>query len=228
MKINFMSRIISLFILSFVLLVFQPGVSYTQTSKIGEVSDRGAMLRSFVIPGWGHYYVNPDSWNTGRIYLGTDIVLISAYFGFNANANRLDNNLRSFAMQYAGTDISRFGRSYRLNVGDFSSIDQYNDFQERSRNWDRIYIDVNQYYWNWESDQKRREFIQLNNRVDRSRQQLPALFSLMVVNRVISGIHAYNAARSHGDQRQGRAALYLSQPVISEGTGYQATVLIRF
>jgi hypothetical protein len=227
MKINCMSKsVIIAFLCIFIVfnseIINAHGYSLQDTRS----KDTGAMLRSFILPGWGHYYVNPDSWSTGRLYLGTDIILIGAYFGFSLNANMLNNNMTSFAVQHAGTDVSRFGRNYRLNVGDFSSIFEYNDFQERSRNWDRIYSDINQYYWNWDSDQKRREFVQLNNRVDRSKQQLPALFSLMIVNRVISGIHAYNASRNYSEHRL--ATLYVSQLSVSDGVGYQATLNIRF
>jgi hypothetical protein len=229
MKTNFMSKLMRLVAVFMVISACTIASASGIQQRTDGISDTGAMFRSFVLPGWGHYYVNPDSWNTGRIYLGTDIILIGAYFGFTVNANRLDNNLRSFAQQYAGTDIGRFGRSYRLNVGEYSTIKDYNDFQERSRNWDRIYSDVNQYFWSWESEQKRREFVQLNNKVDRNRQQLPALFSLMVVNRVISGIHAYNASRNYSREDSSlSASLYVSQPTLSNGIGYQATLNIRF
>lgn len=207
-------------------LLFLESPSFNSDEFTDGPSPAGALLRSFVLPGWGHYYVNKDDWNRGKIHLLADITLIGSYLGLTINANRLENNLYTYARQHANTEIRDRGRDYLLSVAEFISIDAYNDYQERSRNWDRIY-DVNTANsWHWDSDQHRLSFLKLDNRVQHNRQQLPAIASLMVVNRIISGISAYSRAAR---MRQDRASSFtITVPEGTGGHGFQANYRISF
>jgi hypothetical protein len=183
----------------------------------------GALLRSFVLPGWGHYYADSKNWNRGLIHLGADLALIGAYTGYSLSANRLENNLTTFANQHAGVDLKTRSRDFLLSVAEFKSLDEYNDYQLRSRNWDKIYEPTASNYWNWDSDQNRRSFVQMDTKVQDHRQQLPAVVSLMVVNRVISGIHAFTKARGMHNN-----AASMSVTIPSTGHGLLANYRISF
>ena len=170
--------------------------SYPPLDEMTEVSPVGALLRSIVLPGWGHYYVNKAHQTRGLIHLGSDLTLIGAYFGISIHANRLENNLQTFAGQHAGTDIRNKNRDYLLSVAEFNSLEAYNDYQERSRNWDKIYEVNAANYWSWNFEQNRLSFLKMDTKIQDNRQQLPAVLSLMVVNRIISGISAFTLARN--------------------------------
>lgn len=189
-----------------------------------EPTGAGALLRSFVLPGWGHYYANPTDWNRGKIHLATDISLLGSYFGFRANANRLEQNMFTFANMHAGTRIDNRGRDYLLSVADFNSLDEFNDYQERTRNWDRLMDNTPENQWNWSNNDRRLEFNDLNNRVERNRQQLPAIISLMVVNRLIAGVNAFTTAL---DQTNA-SVLTFTIPDHSRGHGFQANLRVSF
>lgn len=157
---------------------------------------RGAFLRSLAVPGWGHHYVDNQNWTRGQYHLAGDIILIASYFGLDARAGNLQGQYITLAQLKAGVDISSRDRTFRLAIGNFSNLDEYNDFQLRRRTWNMLIDDTPDNQWQWASADDRARYRDLREDVDRTRQQLPALISLMVVNRVISGISAYNRARS--------------------------------
>lgn len=156
----------------------------------------GAFIRSLVMPGWGHYYANSDQWTRGQVHLGSEAALIASYFGFSIRANNLQNQYETLASLKAGVDISNRNRSFQLAIGDFNSLQEYNDFQLRSRNWHRLYQDESVNGWNWENEKDRENYNNLRSDVDRVKNQLPAILGLMVVNRVLSGLSAYRRVKS--------------------------------
>lgn len=154
-----------------------------------------AFLKSLVLPGWGHYYVNKNNWTRGKIQMAADAALIISYLSLNSYTNHLKNDMFTYAATYSGTDIRNKGLQFQLNVASYDSRAQYNDYQERSRNWNQLYPDTQAYYWSWQSDRDRLHYLDMKDKYDRTRQQLPTLITLMVVNRLVSGISAYLRAR---------------------------------
>ena len=179
-------------VLFFIILA---GLSVAEADAQDKPDPGGAFWRSIAVPGWGHYYTDNANWNRGKVHLGAELVLIGSFFGLNSRANRLENQFITLSDLKAGVDISVRGRAFRLAIGDFNSLDEYNDFQLRSRNWNRLIADMPENSWQWESVEDRRRYRELRSGSDRLRNQLPALVGLMVVNRVVSGISAFSKAR---------------------------------
>jgi len=198
-------------------------LSVLDTAENTLPSPIGALLRSFVLPGWGHYYVDKQNWNRGIIHLGADLALIGAYTGYTVSANKLEGNVNTFANQHAGIDLRSRSRDFLLSVAEFRSLVEYNDYQLRSRNWDKIYEPTASNYWNWDTDQNRRSFVQMDTKVQDHRQQIPAVISLMVVNRIISGIHAFTRARGMHSN-----SAVMSVVIPPSGRGLQANYSISF
>jgi hypothetical protein len=132
--------------------------------------------------------------------LGTEVALIASYFGFRLRAGNLKDQYETLASLKAGVDISDRSRTFRLAVGDFNSLEEYNNFQLRSRNWNRLYEDESVNLWKWESEVDRDNYNNLKSDVDRVKNQLPAILGLMVVNRVLSAISSYNRAKKQTNQ----------------------------
>lgn len=186
-------------------------------------SPLGALLRSFVVPGWGHYYANPDGWRRGQVHLGAEVVLIASYLGISRQSYVLEKNMFTHAAAYSGADIRALDRQFELAVGSHRSLADYNDYQERTRNLDRLFPDEPQYRWEWESDALRREYLDLRGRRDDLDQQLPALTALLVANRIISGISAYGRARGIAE---GQASIHLVPG--PEGRGFRTVLSVPF
>ena len=200
------------------------GNAYAQPSS-EDLSPTGAMLRSLVVPGWGQYYTDQSNWSRGKIHLLTDVALLSSYFGIQINASRLEVNRNTFALKHAGIDLASHSRSVRLYVSDFNSVEEFNDFQERARNWNMLIQPSDGIQWQWDSEQRRNQFTALNSRIDQQRQQLPAILTLMLVNRVIAGVHAYTQAMERIDHD---ISLFISPAGNNATGGYQATLRIGF
>lgn len=186
---------------------------------------RGAFLRSLAVPGWGHYYADKESWTRGQVHLGTEAVLIVSYFGFRHRANRLETQFLTLANLRSGVDISERGRSFQLAIGEFNSLQEYNDFQLRSRNWNRLFEETRENNWQWQNEEDRSKYSQLRSDRERARNQLPAILGLMTVNRVFSAISAYNRAREQSEMPE-----ITFSPIINENgsSGAVATVSFRF
>lgn len=161
-------------------------------------SQWGALLRSLAVPGWGHHYVDSNNWRRGQYHLAAEVVMVTAWLGIYRQSYVVEKNMYTHAQAYSGVDIQALGRAYELAVGRHSSMDDYIDYLERSRNWDRLddFPDSPEYRWEWESEELRSEYLDMRSRRDNLDQQLPTLTVFMVANRVLSGINAYSRARS--------------------------------
>ena len=184
-----------------------------------------AFLKSLAVPGWGHRYVNRDNWNRGKYHLAGEILMILSYAGLRIHSSDLRDNWFTYARLEGGVDIEDRNRSFRLAVGDFNNLREYNEFQELNRNFDRLYEDIPENRWNWDTVDERREYNDLRDRFETIDRQLPVVLALMVVNRVVSGISAFNRARKMADSAQS-VGLYFSD--YSDGEGILANLRINF
>jgi len=193
-------RVLIFVLVSVFILLAAPEPLYAQfeEQEVEEVDPRGALLRSLVVPGWGHHYVDKQNWNRGKYHLGADVILIASYFGVNARANSLEDDLEILARSKANTEITGKGRSFELAVSNFDSQAEYNDFQRRTRNVDELF-EGDEFFWEWESQADRLDFEDTREKIDRNENQLPVLISLMVANRVISGVSAFVRARKKNE-----------------------------
>ncbi len=202
-------------------IVFVTGFS---EKSIAQKDPGTALWKSMIVPGWGHYYIDSDNWTRGKYHLASDAILFLSYFGLDARSSNLQSQSYTLANLRAGIDLQDRSRTFRLAVGDFPDLQTYNDHLLRTRNWHRLIDDVPENRWNWSAESDRREYRDLRQTSDRTRQQLPAIISLLVVNRVISGLSAFVRARDMANPPEARII-----PVSdSYGTGYTATISFRF
>lgn len=156
-----------------------------------------AFLRSLVMPGWGHHYAEPEISFRGQAHFAADLILIASFFGFNARANNLEDQYTTLANLRAGVPTDGRSRTFLLALSQFNSLEEYNDFQLRSRNWNNILPDTPENRWNWQSEDDRRKYRELRDGSDRAGNQLPAITALLVLNRVTSAVSAFNRARNY-------------------------------
>lgn len=184
-------KYLPLILILFLILTDFKSVSAQQANEA-----RGAFLRSMAVPGWGHYYNDRDDWDRGKIHLAIDIGVIAAYLGFQHQSSTIKSDYTTLANLRSGVDIRDRNRSFQIALSDFQSLEDYNNFQLRTRNWNRLLEVNNENNWQWQSERDRIHYGDLRSRRDRIRNQLPALFGLMVMNRVISAISAYNRSEN--------------------------------
>jgi hypothetical protein len=154
-----------------------------------------ALRRSLLLPGWGEYYANPNSWTRGQWHMAADISMILSYLGISYRSIQLEDELITFARSKAGIDLSGRDREWYLAVSNHNTLDLYNDYLLRTRNWNQLIEDNSINQWSWSETSDRSEFNRMREQIDKSKNQLPALLTLMVLNRVVSGIHAFGLVR---------------------------------
>lgn len=165
-------------------------------------SPKGAFFRSLLLPGWGHHYLGANHKRRARFHFGAEVILIASYFGIQQRVENMEDRMFSYADAQIGIDLSRKNRAFQLAVAQYNSLQEYNDFMERSRNWDQILPNTSENQWYWSDDQSRERYVQLRDDRERANQQLPGLLSLMVVNRLFSGLNAFTAARKMDNMPQ--------------------------
>lgn len=175
------------------------------------ISPRGAFLRSLAVPGWGHHYVDNSNWNRGKYHLAGEAVLVLSYLGLNVRASNLETDFRTLAQSRSGASLSGKGRDYLIALGNFDTLDEYNEAQLRSRRWNALFPDTQEYQWSWQSVDDRLQYRDTREKVDKTRNQLPALIVLMVGNRIASGISAYLRARNISGSLPEAGLTYLDQ-----------------
>ena len=192
---NYKFKILNcLMLLSFMLApLFISAQEFEPTRNVP--SPRIAFLRSLVIPGLGYHYIDKTKWTAGKYHLATDVVMILSFAGISIRGNQLEQELETFALSNANTNIGNRNREFLLAVSNFDNLDEYNDFQLRSRNWDDLLPDTPENEWNWNKSGNRTRFQDMRERVDKNNNQLTTIITLMVANRLISGLSAYSKAR---------------------------------
>lgn len=174
-------------------------------------SPRIAFLRSLAVPGWGHHYVDKTNWTQGQYHLAADVVMLLSYAGLKVRGTYLETELETYALSRANTNIEGRGRTYALAVANFDNLDEYNNYQLRVRNWDNLLADTPSNQWNWDEESSRLRYQDMRERVDKNDNQLPTIITLMVLNRVVSGISAYNHARRIWDNAPETSFSYLNE-----------------
>lgn len=185
----------------------------------------GAFLRSLVLPGWGHRYVDNDNWKRGQIHLGADVLLLGGSLGYNRQAIMTQNSMFTSTKQQAGVDIRGRDKAFQLGVAQFNSLAEYNLYQEQTRNWDRFLADTPENRWEWRSQEDRNRYNDLRAKYDDSKRQTSLLIGLMAVNRLVSGISAAITARNHNRLVP---EFSLAPEPYGDETGFTARISFRF
>ncbi len=180
-------------------------------SEMNLPSPRTAFLRSLVVPGWGHHYVDKTNWTRGQYHLAADVVMILSYAGLRVRGSYLETELETYALSRANANIAGRDRDFLLAVANYDNLEEFNDYQQRARNWNNLLADVPGNEWNWVDDESRFRYQDMRERVDKNNNQLPTIITLMVVNRVISGLSAYNHARRIWDNAPQASMSYLNE-----------------
>lgn len=194
-------------------LVLAP--SFTMAQDFEPVNElptlRGAFLRSLAVPGWGHHYVDKTNWTRGQYHLAADVVMILSFTGLKLRGSYLETELETFALSRANANLSGRDRDFLLAVANFDNLEAYNDYQLRSRNWNNLLADVPANEWNWTQNADRFQYQDMRERVDKNDNQLPTIITLMVANRVISALSAYNHAKRIWDYAPQASLSYLNE-----------------
>lgn len=154
---------------------------------------KAAFFQSLVVPGWGQFSL--DKKNAALAFFGTELVLIGGIYSFRAYGASARDDYEAMAATNAGV-VGEHGHDYYVDVGNWMSVDGFNELRLQERNFDELYTREAD-RWEWDSDLHRVEMRTRRIKSDRAFNSVLYLVGGLVLNHVASAIHAGRASAKH-------------------------------
>tara|TARA_B110000014_G_C19887061_1_gene459026 strand:- start:33 stop:674 length:642 start_codon:yes stop_codon:yes gene_type:complete len=151
------------------------------------------VLKSLILPGWGEYSLGYKQ--RGRIMVLSESVIFFSILGSYFYANKFEQNYKAYASEHANVATVGKNRQYWVDIGNYSSIDQFNEEHLRWRDFNAIYEKDNNWNWLWDNDENRKYFEKMRIRGDTWKLRGSFLIGGMVLNHIISAIDALYLSR---------------------------------
>ncbi|KAB2878328.1 hypothetical protein F9K33_13525 [bacterium] len=164
-------------------------------------SKKKAFLFSLLLPGLGELYQNDwkfNGWGSGLYYFGAEALLWSSHLYLGSYSNWLKEDSRSLAARNAGVDLKSPKPSrYYVNIGKFSDIYTYNEFQRRLVGTSTLYAETNANFWQWNNDGSRRKYDRLRADSDTYNNFSKYMLWGIFTNHVLSAVNSMRLFRNN-------------------------------
>ena len=97
---------------------------------------------------------------------------------------------RADAAQHAGVSTVGKDRKYWIDIGNYLSIDQFNEEHLRWRDFNAIYEQNKNWNWSWDDDNNMKSFEKMRIKSDTWKLRASFLVGGMILNHIISAIDA--------------------------------------
>jgi hypothetical protein len=175
----------------------------------GSSSLGGAFLRSAVIPGWGQRRAGAKT--AARNFFVAEVLLWSGFASLQVYGHWLKNDYKLFAATHAGVELADKDDQFFVDVGNFISVDEFNQSRLRRRDVEGLY-DPATHAWKWDTEANQLRFANLRKRSERSFSRSNLVVAGVLANHIISGIHAaWVAHKKSSAQDKERGELHVPQ-----------------
>ena len=146
------------------------------------------VIKSFLVPGWGQSDLGFK--NRSKIYNYVEVGILISFFSSSKLSNEIKRNYITYASEHAGIIANDKDREFWVDIGNYNSINDYNNEHLRNREFGDLYPQSNKWSWNWDSEKNRTYFE--SNRIQADKLKLFSSFTLgaLFVNHFISSIDA--------------------------------------
>ncbi|HIG57307.1 MAG TPA: hypothetical protein EYQ18_25595 [Candidatus Handelsmanbacteria bacterium] len=159
---------------------------------------QGAFWRSLLIPGWGQRYTTGE----GGRFFAAELVFLGGYFGFERLGDIRREQYRAYAAEKAGAQPAGKGREYFDDLGFYQSRLEHNQFSRYKDGPNaKAYPLGRDSFWEWAGDPSRERYRSLRNSSTTAGRQAVFMTGLLVVNHLVSAVHAARTAGGAGDIR---------------------------
>jgi hypothetical protein len=173
-------------IISFFLhVVFSQEINLTNDSTNPVLSP---VIKSLILPGWGEHTLGYQK--RAKVMALTESFIFISILGSYSNANRIEINYRAYAAQHAGVSTVGKDRQYWIDIGNYLSIDQFNEEHLRWRDFNAIYEQNKNWNWSWDDDNNMKSFEKMRIKSDTWKLRASFLVGGMVLNHIISAVDA--------------------------------------
>ena len=183
-----------------------------------------AVLYSLLVPGMGELYAG--GFGSGKYFLIAEGGLWITYAAFEIHGNDLRDGARSFAAARAGVSIAGKDDQFFVDLGNFLTMDEYNDKRLRDREPAKLYSTVAGQYWRWDSEDSRLTYREQRISSEDMYNNRKFVGAAIIINHVVSAINAARAAISYNSSlEKSLGSLELSSRVLG-GPGGEHGVLV--
>ena len=152
------------------------------------------IIYSLLLPGMGELYA--DAYDVGKYFTIADGVLWGTFIGMNAYSNWQKDNYQTYAASRAGVNNSNKDENYYARIGEYTSIETYNDQKALERNFNEMY-DEEKYFWKWNSIEERRTYRDMWTSSEQTSNDIRFVVGGLILNRVASAINAARLVTSY-------------------------------
>lgn len=189
-----------------------------------------AALYSLLLPGMGELYA--EGFSTGKYLLIAEGVLWLGFAAVEIHGNDLRDGARTYAAAHAGLDATGKDDDFYVNIGNFMSLEEYNDKQLRDREPEKLYDPLEGYNWLWDSDASRLAFRDQRISSENMYNNQKFIGAAIIVNHIISAINAARSAIAYNNaQDDALGALQFSSRILGstrQPHGVMVTIARQF
>ena len=167
-----------------------------------------AFFYSLLVPGLGQRYV--ENVGNARYFIAAEVLLFGLAVGHEKYSGWLEEDYRAFAAAHAGINPAGKSKSFFVEISRYNTIYVYNEKMRINRDLDKIIPEIPENIWVWDLEANRFAFHDRRVDADTTQNRTIYFYSAMLLNHVISGIHAViKAKRHHARNKESRLDLRL-------------------
>jgi hypothetical protein len=200
-------------VLGFLILISISGITPVAAQSQERSMEKGAILRSIVLPGWGQHYLGNH--RLARRMMTTEACLWLLHSTFKGAQDWYRQDFRAFATLHAGIGYRLKPDIYYFRLGKYDSITEYNQAQLRNRNIDAVYQLGTEKDWEWDSIDNRERYADMRRASLLAAKAASFTVGSMVLNRAVATIHVLFLSR-----KVGTAADFYLDPLPGGGRVY--------
>jgi hypothetical protein len=158
-----------------------------------------AVLYSVLLPGMGEWYAG----RTDRMVypLVSEGLLWMGFAGFNVYAGAVRDDARVFARQHARVASDGLGDDFYVAIGNYNSIDEYNDAKLVQRDLAALYTGdlYERCYWKWDAVASRLDYKDQRLLSDNMYNAGRFVVAGLIINRIWSAVESAFFVRRHNE-----------------------------
>jgi TM2 domain-containing membrane protein YozV len=171
--------------------------TFDDAEPSGKKSIALAAAYSFLLPGMGELYAG--DYGSGKYFTIAEGALWITLLSFDRYANWLQDDARRYAVQHADVTLNGQDDRFFNAVGDFDSVQAYNEEVYRSRTPNKQYDENlnSSTYWQWDTPANRQVYRDTRVSSDERFNDTRFVAAVIGINHLLSAINAARLTVSH-------------------------------
>lgn len=168
-------------------LLLEDVPALNQHPNAPQTRDAKPFLKSLLIPGWGQY--SQERFKKAAAFIGLELAFWGGMYGVKTYGEWLENDYKAYAALHACIDPGGKNHDFFVDIGNYNSIDDYNQTQQLERDYNSLYLSEG-YYWQWDSSTNRNTFEDIRIKSDGYKNSVIYFAGAIVLNHLVAAIDA--------------------------------------